>query len=72
MEMNGLRELINVTTVGRWMTFDDFEDIARFILAPYENFRDIKEVIKVLLEVGFLETSDHNDFIRIKKIWYDK
>lgn len=76
MEMNGFRELTNVTTQGRWMSFDDFESVVRFVLAgSYKKAIDIKnfsEVITEMIAVGFLETSEYGDFIRVKKEWYGK
>jgi len=76
MEVNGFREMLEVTTPGRWLDPEDFATVIMCSLSKHFDvdwLRGIKGAIVMseLISIGFIEMSRDLTQARIKPIWYD-
>jgi hypothetical protein len=75
MALNPLREVVNVTTKGKWLPFADLALIIGYQLKLAGiNWKWRKDLTQLMIELHDMEFFEHNpedmDLIRVQEKWY--
>jgi hypothetical protein len=74
MEMNALKEIVNVTEKSKWYVISDFGVIAGYQLKlaglDWRSSRELAEILTVMTDVEFLELNENLNEVRVFECWY--
>lgn len=75
MALNPLREVVNITTRGKWIPFNDLALIIGFQLKlAGVDWRWRKDLMQIMIELYDMEFFEHDpddmDQVRVQEKWY--